>query len=261
MSSYTLSVYAVQRNAVIDVISVPIRIYDNFQVQPPAYQSTLSLDYPRQESNFFRRNLLSKTGKFSAAALAEPTPMVFTQENNFATTSIPLQIKTDTQTPVSSLDASLTWRLRTSTIASILPMPICPSMQQARNAPCSMTSTSSLGLKHKIEMHLNNFSLVNGTSMLRQDLAIALPKSALLIPTTHTEYISRRYSVQVEINVREKYLGKASVCVEIPVQIGYQDEEDVQAPKYREHEGVPKIQEQVVPAVQRGISPPPVYVC
>ena len=110
-------------------------------------------------------------------------------------------------------------------------------------------------------MHLNNFSLVNGTSMLRQDLAIALPKSALLIPTTHTEYISRRYSVQVEINVREKYLGKASVCVEIPVQIGYQDEEDVQAPKYREHEGVPKIQEQVVPAVQRGISPPPVYVC
>ena len=97
--------------------------------------------------------------------------------------------------------------------------------------------------------------------MSRQDLAIALPKSALIVPTTHTEYISRRYSVQIEIIVREKEIGKASVCVEIPVQIGYQDEDHMQAPRYREHDGVPKFQEHTVPGLQREISPPPMYVC
>jgi hypothetical protein len=261
MSSYTLSVCAVQRNAVVDVISLAVRIYDNSQVHPPAYQSTLSLDYPHHESNPFRRNLLSKNGTFSATALTEPTPIVFTRENSFATTTIPLQMTAETQTPISSLDASLTWRLRTSTIASILPMPTCPTMRQAGNAPCSMTSTSSLGLKHKIEMHLNKFSHDNGISILRQDLAIALPKSALIVPTTHTEYISRRYSVQIEIIVRERDIGKASVCFEIPVQVGYQDEDHMQAPRYREHDGVPKVQEQIVPALQREMSPPPMYVC
>ena len=261
-SSYTFSIYAVLNNAAVASIAIPVRIYDNLQVQPPAYQVPTGLDYASHQTTTFRRNFIAKAGNFSATVLAEPAPLVFAVDNGFATTSVPLQMTAGTKIALSRLDASITWRLRTSSFASISPMSTCPTMQQARNAPSSIISTSSLGLKHMAKMQLTNQAQVSGAYTSRQDLAIALPKSAFLIPTTHTEHISRRYSVQVEICVRDKGVGKASVCVEIPLQIGYQDTSRAQAPRYQEQEGTAdlfKFEMHACRPADGSMSLPPVY--
>lgn len=262
--SYTLSISAMINNTTVDTISLPVRIYDNSHVQPPAYQGPAIVDYAGHHTTTFRRNLIAKTGTFSAKRLAEPAPMIFGPDDEFATTTVPLQLTAETKAALSELDASITWRLRSSTIASIAPMTRCPTMQQARNAPSSMTSTSSLGLKHNVKMQLKHWTQANGAYSSQQDLIIALPKSALLIPTTHTEHISRRYSVHISICARGDDVGKATACIEIPLQIGYKDNSEAQAPMYYEFEArtfVFKPQEQASQAAGRSISPPPVYTC
>lgn len=261
-SSYTFSIYAVLNNAAVASIAIPVRIYDNLQVQPPAYQAPAGLDYASHQSTTFRRNFIAKTGSFAATVLAEPAPLVFAVDIGFATTSVPLQMTAESKIALSKLDASITWRLRTSSFASISPMSTCPTMQQARNAPSSIISTSSLGLKHEAKMQLTNQAQVSGAYASRQDLAIALPKSAFLIPTTHTEHISRRYSVQVEICVHGEGVGKASVSVETPLQIGYQDPSGAQAPRYQEQEGTAdlfKFEMHACRPADGSISLPPVY--
>ena len=99
-----------------------------------------------------------------------------------------------------------------------------------------MAIASSLGMKHELKMKLSDRQNINARCSLLQNLTIALPKSALLIPTIHTEHLSRRYSVQVEITVRGKDVGKATVCVEVPMQIGYEDRNKDEAPRYQEQE-------------------------
>lgn len=111
-------------------------------------------------------------------------------------------------------------------------------------------------------MQLKNGTGVSGAYSSRQDLVIALPKAAFLIPTTHTEHISRRYSVQMEICVRGKDVGKANVCVEIPLQIGYEDSSMTQVPTYQEHEETAdlfKFETDACRPAQGNMSPPPVY--
>jgi hypothetical protein len=233
-SSYKLLISAMRDGSVLETISHPVRIYDNSSLQPPAYQVRTFCEYLNHQTGTFRRNLVSKTGTFTAAVTSEPAPMVFDLENDFATTSIPLSLTIATPSNTfSELDASITWRLRTSTVASLVPIKPSPTTQQARNA-LNMTSASSLGLRHEIKMKLRDWKEADGTYMYHQNIAIALPKSALLLPTTNSEHISRKYSVQVQMSVRGNDVGKANVCVEIPLQIGYEDATEAEAPRYQE---------------------------
>jgi hypothetical protein len=263
-STYTLSVYAVLDGAAVASIVLPVRIYDNSHAQPPAYQVPTAPDYASHQSTTFRRTLITRSDRFSATAPSEPAPLVFAATQDFATTTVPLQLMAETKVALSELDASITWRLRTSTFASIVPMRSCPTIRQARNAPSSIITTSSLGLKHEAKLQAKNGTEVSGEYLSHQDLAIALPKSAFLIPTTHTDHLSRRYSVQVEICVRGKDVGKAYVCVDIPLQIGYEDMSMGEAPMYEEHEEISDMFKSEMPAcrpqaLEGNMSLPPVY--
>lgn len=261
-STYTLSVYALLGNTAMASIAFPVSIYDNSHARPPLYQVPTAPDYASHQTAAFRRNLIPRSDKFSASAPVEPAPLVFTAEHDFATTIVPLQLTAETNVVLSELNASITWRLRTSTFASIIPMRSSPTIREARNAPSSIVSTYSLGLKHEAKMQLKNGTGVSGAYSSRQDLVIALPKAAFLIPTTHTEHISRRYSVQMEICVRGKDVGKANVCVEIPLQIGYEDSSMTQVPTYQEHEETAdlfKFETDACRPAQGNMSPPPVY--
>lgn len=235
ISSYTLSISAMNGHMVLDTISQPVRIYDNSSLQPPAYQVNTSSNYQSHQTGTLRRNLIANAGTFIAGVTSEPSPLVFDSRNDFATTIIPIEMAAATSNTLSELNAFITWRLRTSTIASLMPLKSGPTTQQTRNTSNTI-STSTLGLTHDIKMKLRDWSYVDGTYTSSQNLAIALPKSALLVPTTHTAHISRRYSVQVEISVRGKEVGKTSVRVEAPLQIGYQDTSDMEAPIYQEQD-------------------------
>jgi hypothetical protein len=235
-SSYKLSISAIRDDSVLETISHFLRIYNNSSLQPPAYQMHTFCEYPSHQTGTLRRNLVSKTGSFTAAVLCEPAPIVFDQQNKFATTTIPLSLTTATPSNTfSELDASITWRLRTSTVASLTPMESYPTTGQACNTS-NMTSISSLGLRHEIKMKLRDWKQGDGTYTSHQNIAIALQKSTFFIPTTHTDHISRQYSVQVQMSVCGNDVGKANVCIEIPLQIGYEDAAEVKVPSYQEGE-------------------------
>ena len=234
-SSYLLSISAISNNTILETVSQPVRIYDNASEQPPVYQKNTTAEHSTRSSDTFRRNLITKTGTLSAAITTEPRPMVFAPDEDFATTSIPLELTIGIQGVLSELDASITWRLRTTTIASLTPMMVSPTMAKARklsNAIC----TTSFGLKHQVTMRLKDWTEANNAYSSDRNLIIALPKAAFLVPTTHTEHLSRRYSVHVGITVSGKQVGKGSVCVETPLQIGYEDIDKDEAPMYLEHE-------------------------
>jgi hypothetical protein len=259
-SSYKLSISAMRDDSVLETISHPLCIYDNSSLQPPAYQMHTFCEYSSQQTGTLRRNLVSKTGSFTAAVPSEPAPIVFDQQNEFATTTIPLSLTTATlSNTFSELDASITWRLRTSTVASLTPMQSYPTTGQACNTS-NMTSTSRLGLRHEIKMKLRDWKQADGTYTSHQNIAIALQKSTFLIPTTHTDHISRQYSVKVQMSICGNDVGKANVCVEIPLQIGYEDAAEVKAPRYQEGEmGLIFKAEERLDRGGLGMRPPPAY--
>ena len=92
---------------------------------------------------------------------------------------------------------------------------------------------TSLGLKHPLKLTLRNWKRApaNGSAIQSlpeswthtADLTLSIPKRVLVVPTFSTPYLTRRYSLLLQIRVAGA-VGAAKLTLEVPVQVVYRDE-------------------------------------
>lgn len=227
-TSYFVQAHIFRHGKSIGSTSQEIRMYTGLEPQPPTCLSDFSSEYLCSQKKTLRKNLLTQVGSVSCA-VAEPHPFTFSQGAAFAITKLPISflLHTPCTATTTPLNASITWRLRTSTFLSTVPMTSVPTVALAARKP-SITHITTLGAMHNLKLVLNNFQPLSSnpthpsseTSTLQHDLALTLPSAPQLAPSFATPHLARRYSLAICVKVTGH--GRASVRLEVPVQIVYE---------------------------------------
>lgn len=253
---YILYVHVIHKDQVVGNTTKGIRIFADGHPQPPICLAHFPSEYTCRQSRVLRKRLLTRTASLTAE-ISEPKPFVFHPGQEYATTVLPLLLLLDhinaaatTGVPVKSLEISLAWKLKSLTFASVAPMRSTPTMKDVvrreanKNPPLAVVSC--LGRRHELRIPPSGFRCnapqsPNGPDSTLHDvwtkfeaLPISLPNAALLVPTFFTPHVSRRYSLIVQINVSG--YGKASMQLEVPVQIAYRAHAETAdpAPRYQD---------------------------
>jgi len=245
--TYTMQAHAIRKGEVIGSISKEIRIFDGTDPQPPICTRDFSSEYLCQQKRALRRIIFTKIGNLSIA-IAEPKPLVFNSSSKgLVSTKLPIsfiferprtEARTDAGFSVEACHASLTWQLRNSTFASLEPMSSVPTVREVaqgqRGRLPSKVLITTLGLRHRLKLSLRGWQKTPGTFSVKNghipseiwtkqdELSLSMPREALPVPTFFTPYVSRRYSLLVQITVTG--IGKARFRLEVPVQIVYENQ-------------------------------------
>jgi hypothetical protein len=222
-------------------MSQQIRLFNDVEPQPPTCISDFSLDYLCHQGKELRKSVFIRTGGFFTANVAEPDPFMFYTENDYASTKLPIrfvvrlpQIENSGNDPAlpGAFDALVTWQLRSLTFVSVRAMKSMPTEFQMRR-PSSTRMITSSGQSYRLKMTLNRWNECpnrtntheqQGSTTWAEEVELPLMLSGAVLPTPplFTPYISRRYSLLVQIKVANKTNGKTSVWLEVPVQMVYQ---------------------------------------
>lgn len=238
--SYTIRVEVFRRNKSIGYTSRGIRIYDDVEVQPPVCIADFPSDYQCQQKKTLKRNFFMTGDSFSALA-AEPPPFVFCNSENSASTTLPINfevhihdkkiIADDIVSSPRTFDVFVTWRLKSLTFLSMRPLTSMPTMVQSLRQS-SVNNITVIGQPHRLRWTLvlcKDYSSLHGRpSNTIWTEAVNLPlfiyKPVLPAPPLFTPFVSRRYSISMQIRLVGTKLGNANVRLEVPVQIAYQQE-------------------------------------
>jgi hypothetical protein len=238
-TSYMVQAHVFRNGIMIGSVSREIRVFDSMEPQPPTCLSDFSSEYLCEQKDALRKHIFTRVGVFSAA-ISEPDPFLFFSGKEFAMTRLPISFaiqgldaegRGDANNSTTPFNANVTWQLRTSTFLSVEAMNFVPTVIQARRTP-SITLITTLGLRHRLKLALSgwkrpsrrfvfhNMQGIENAWTIEEELALSIPTRSLLPPTFVTPHLSRRYSLIVHIKVAGN--GKASVRLEVPVQIVYQ---------------------------------------
>lgn len=245
MVSYIMQAHLFRNGKTMGTTSKAIRIFDNMEPQPPTCLSDFSSEYTWQQKKRLRKHVFTSVGVFSAA-IAEPDPFLFCTAKDSASTRLPVRFAvrgpsrnencSNASVPPVAFSATVTWRLRTSTFLSTEPLSFVPTVNQVHNTP-SMTLITSLGLEHQLKLALTGWKKMPSSSTIcikeeqgieddawtiEEELALSISTATQLPPTFNTPHLSRRYSLIVQIKVAGT--GKASLQLEVPVQVVYGNE-------------------------------------
>lgn len=220
--------------------SKEIRIFNDLEPQPPTCVSDFLTEYLCQQDRALRKNMFRRTGTFSAN-ITEPAPFLFCDGNNTTSTRLPVSFvihtpvtKDPTNAMVSpgEFKIRVTWRLKSLTFMSILPMGVIPTILSAERTS-STTVIKALGLHHQLKLTLSRWNTLPSCCneydrrsfeswSAEEQFPLLLSHTILPTPTLMTPYISRRYSLLVYIKVVGN--GKTSLKLEVPVQIVYSNQ-------------------------------------
>jgi len=121
-----------------------------------------------------------------------------------------------------TIEAEVKWRFRFTTFVSIQEQHGPPTVKEALVSPTtafirsSLNSRSSKMVWTKWKPTEDNKS--NSSIESKQSLWLTLPRSEVSTPTFWTAFLSRRYSICIQLKVTQ--LGTAKLEVEIPIQVG-----------------------------------------
>ena len=248
MVSYMMQAHVFRNGEMIGSASRDLRLFDAMSPQPPTCLSDFPSEYLCEQRDALRRRILTRRVGVFSAAVTEPAPFSFYDGQEFVMTRLPISFAV--QVPLSNppdrtsdalnpnitittpFIANITWQLKTLTFMSAEPMDFVPTVLQAHRTP-SITAITTLGLRHRLKLALGGWkkgtssSAKKGSSdkasccwTIDEDLALSIPTRCLLAPTFVTPHLSRRYSLTVQVKVAG--FARASVRLEVPVQIVYQ---------------------------------------
>jgi hypothetical protein len=122
-----------------------------------------------------------------------------------------------------SLDLRVTWALKTQTFVSVVRQHLSPTAQEALRSPF-LEEVQSIAKLQSCKMKLlqwNVHSEKKSTWILDTTLWLPVASGMLLAPSVFTPYVTRRYSVAMQLDVSGEKMGKTSFHLSVPVQIVY----------------------------------------
>lgn len=213
-----------------------VHIFDCSEVAPPLCLGDFGSEYVARQETVIRKNLFQKLGLMSIEA-AQPDPFVFGCAGDSEATKMLLQVsvhKTHAPFEVAepgTFEAAITWKLQSSTFISMETMDRQPTIRQTA-CSSSMAHLVNASQGHRLKMIWSDWKrsnppdpVCNGTNTqwtAVHPIWLSVQSSCVLAPTFSLPYISRRYSILLDVAVSGP--GRSHATLKIPVQLIYRSD-------------------------------------
>ena len=231
--TYRLTARLLRDHRTIDRIMQPILLLVSQTPSPPMCVADFKGEYRMVQKSVLRSSLLKKAGELSVV-VQEPKQLTIKAdcEDSIVELPVKLQLKRSRQeiTPGQALrvEAEVKWQFRFSTFVSIMEQQGPPTVKQATSSSATAFVRSTLKSR-TVNMAWRNWKPVvdisaDSTNLVEseQSLWLSLPHTEVLTPTFWSSFLSRRYSILLQVKVTQP--GSAKIDVEVPIQVGIEAE-------------------------------------
>lgn len=226
---YRLEVSVVSQGRMHKQVSQDVQIFGCVDtIPPPIYIQDYPGEYTcKQIKSLFR--LLSVSGYSLTACIAEPSPLSSILSEDIRPAMFTLRMFLTSQRGKSlllppSFELCVSWTLKTHTYWSVLERQVAPTSQEARTSPFTKEK-ARLGGTRNYKLLLSEWRASPGTTTTRStNVALRLPvieQGFFPIPSFFSQYVTRRYSVTLHLDVSSGHYGRASFDLVVPLQIVY----------------------------------------
>jgi hypothetical protein len=225
--TYRLSARLFRNRKAIETVHQQIVLLPSHGPSPPTCITDFANEYCPRSKTVLRGGLFQKAGDISVI-VHEPKRLNIKADSLDSIVQLPVKLRLERtgQLPSSleqlCVEAEVKWQFRFLTFVSMLEQRGPPTLKQALASSATAHVRSSLSTR-SLRMSWRNWKWCigkNGTSVLEseQPLWLSLPRSDVLTPTFWSPYLSRRYSIWLQVKVVKP--GSAKLEVEVPIQVG-----------------------------------------
>lgn len=223
--TYKLTAHLWKDRKVIDQIMQPILLLISHDPSPPMCMADFVGEYQMAQKCLLRTPLFQKAGELSMFA-EEPKQLTVRADCAESMVELPIRLVWSRQKHEINacqppmIEAEVKWQLRLSTFVSLMEQKGPATMKQALVSPATAYVRSALPEK-TLSMAWRTWKPVENRETKvesEQSLWLSLPRSQILTPTFWSPYLSRRYSVWLQVKVNRP--GTAKLEVEVPIQVG-----------------------------------------
>lgn len=231
--TYQLTARLVRDHKILAQIRQPIILLASQTPSPPICIADFKGEYRTVQKSVLRTSLRKKAGELSVI-VQEPKQLTTKASGDELVVELPvkLQLKRTRQELSSGqpsyVKAEVKWQFQYSTFVSVLEQQGPPSLQQALCSPATAFVRSTLDSK-TVDMAWRHWKPLesgpeNSMNMIEseQSLWLRLPPTEVLTPTFWSPFLSRRYSILLQLKILQP--GSARIEVEVPIQVGIEAE-------------------------------------
>lgn len=231
--TYRLTARLLRDHRTIDRIMQPILLLVSQMPSPPMCITDFKGEYRMIQKSVLRSSLLKKTGELTVI-VQEPKQLTVKAQCENSVVELPVKLQLERSRQEMSfgqplrVEAEVKWQFRFSTFVSIMEQRGPPTLKQATSSPATAFVRSTLQSR-TVNMAWRNWkparnSSEDSTKLIEseQSLWLSLPHTEVLTPTFWSPFLSRRYSIMVQVKVTQP--GSAKIEVEVPIQVGIEAE-------------------------------------
>jgi hypothetical protein len=218
--SYELKAFVYSENILVSMGFQPIQLFPIVSlIPPPIALDDLHGEYIMKRSRILRK-LFSKN-KTLEISLTEPKPLVLRVDGQSNLHTVPIACRINNLTEGAPLlCAKITWRLKSSTIVSTIPLQSIPTSRQIVLCPFLaevISRSSAKAADVRLTERVACLDTTDETDWREVNvlwLTIIQPSDA--VPSFFSPYVSRRYSL--ELSIRIKGYARTRFDFGIPIQ-------------------------------------------
>lgn len=225
--TYKLTAHLLKDRKIIDRIMQPILLLVSHDPSPPMCMTDFVGEYRMAQKCLLRGPLFQKAGELSITA-QEPKQLTVKADCSESMVELPVKLRWSRQKQEVNvyqeprIEAEVKWQFRLSTFVSLMEQRGPATLKQALASPATAHVRSALPPK-TLSMAWRKWTPVADNESLteiecEQSLWLTLPRSEILTPTFWSPFLSRRYSVWLQIKVNRP--GNAKLEIEVPIQVG-----------------------------------------
>lgn len=224
---YKLTAHLFKDRKLVDRIMQPILLLISHDPPPPMCMTDFVGEYCMAQKCALRGPLFQKAGEVSIIA-QEPKQLTVRADCAESMVELPIRMVWTRQKQeinvyqAPKIEAEVRWQFRLSTFVSVMEQQGPATMKDALVSPATALVRSALPAK-ALSMVWRTWKPSHNDDNLtsiesEQSLRLTLPRSEILTPTFWSPFLSRRYSVWLQVKVNKP--GSAKLEVEVPIQVG-----------------------------------------
>lgn len=232
--TYRLTARLFKGRRVLHRVAQPILLLMSQDPSPPTCINDFKGEYQTTQTTAIRGPLFQKAGELSVM-VQEPKQLRIKANRAETIVEVPVKLSFDRRgqdliaLEKLCVEAEVKWQFRFATFVSILEQRGPVTLKQAEVSPATAHVMSSLKAR-TLTMKWAKWQPSSNSKTPKaleseQSLWLTLPRDEVLVPTFWNQFISRRYSIWLQLKITKP--GNAKLEVEVPIQVGIEAEPPV----------------------------------
>lgn len=222
--TYKLTARLLRNQRTVEKVVQPILLLLSSGPAPPMCLADYKGEYRLCEKNALKGSFRQKLGEVSVN-VQEPKQLVVRTCSPNSMVELPVKLRWEMpkeSSPIEypRIEAEVKWQFRFSTFVSMLEQRGPPTLKQALASPATAFVRSSLNAREMRVVWRDWRPTYDGEVNVvesEQSLWLTFPRAEILTPTFWSPFLSRRYSIRLQLKITNP--GSAKYDVEVPVQV------------------------------------------